>query len=132
MRIDKIVIIYFLALVIQLSSCNEKELEIKVQGVVTDIKSYKYEPIDSAEVKLWEVERPYLKFLTKTKTDTQGFYFLTYIIEGEFHQLSISVTKDSYYPSLHETVNCTENLQTINLKLQKKSTKTDSLEESVF
>jgi hypothetical protein len=132
MRIKKIVFISFLTFVIQLTSCAENELEIKAQGVVTDIINYKYEPIDSAEVKLWEEDRLYFNFLTKTYTDSQGFYFLTYIVEGEFHRLSINATKDGYYPSLQEAVNCTENLQTINLQLQKKSTINDSVEVIVF
>jgi hypothetical protein len=132
MSIDKIVIISCLIFVIQLTSCAEKELEIKAQGVVTDIISYKYEPIDSAEVKLWKGDTLYFNFLTKTYTDSQGFYFLTYIIDGDFHRLSISATKDGYFPSLQEAVNCTENLQTINLQIQKKSAINDSLEVIVF
>ena len=132
MKISNIINIFLFLLVSHTISCSEKEIEIKVQGVVTDIISYQYERINSAEVKLWEEDRLYFNFLTKTYTDSQGFYFLTYIIEGEFPRLSISATKDGYYPSLHETVNCIENLQTVNLQLQRKSTINDSVEVIVF
>lgn len=120
MKISNIINIFLFLLAIHTIGCSEKEIEIKVEGFVTDIISYEYNPIANAEVKLWEVDSPYLNFLTKTKTDSQGFYFLTYIVEGEFHQLEISAGKDSYYPSLQKNVNCTENLQTIDLQIQKK------------
>ena len=132
MKIYQIFTILLIVFIIQINSCQEKEIEIKVQGVVTDIQSDTYTPIDSAEVTLWELERPYLTYLTKTTTDAQGFYLLTYNIEGEFHQFSISVGRQGYYPSPHETVRVTENLQTINLKLQRKSAEMDSLEVSTM
>jgi len=132
MKVFQILTRSVLVFIIQITSCQEKEIEIKVQGVVSDIQSDKYTPIDSAEITLSELERPYLTFLTKTTTDAQGFYLLTYNIEGEYHQLSIGVSKPGYYPSSQETVRVTENLQTIDLKLQRKSAEKDSFEVNAF
>ena len=104
--------ILLLFFVLSLSSCTSDEFFLQIQGIVTDISDGS--PIQDAQIRLYS-SKGFIGGIVDTDwTDENGFYSVeTNATDCSIRDLSVTAEKALYEYTINETIQCIDEIQTI-------------------